>query len=101
MPWKSRWTDDWFLKRVADQRNRARIQDNQILISAYDEILSQTFSYNCLMISELPVPEKSPLTFGGKARSNVVIAIFLLTVIINAFARLMIVATTGKGSKRP
>jgi hypothetical protein len=55
MLWKSRWTDDWFLKRVADQPNRARIQDNQILISAHDEIPSQTFSYNCLMISELSV----------------------------------------------
>jgi len=29
------------------------------------------------------------------------LVLFLLTVIINAFARLMIVATTGKGSKRP
>jgi hypothetical protein len=29
----------WFLRRAADQPNRARIQDNQILISAYDEIL--------------------------------------------------------------
>ena len=58
---KSRWTGDWFLKRVADQPNGARIQDNQILISAYDEILSQTFSHNCLMISELPVrPRDSP-----------------------------------------
>ena len=55
MLWKSRWTGGWFLRRVADQPNRARIQDNQILISAYDEILSQTFSYNCLMIGELPV----------------------------------------------
>jgi hypothetical protein len=61
MLWKSRWTDDWFLKRVAAQPNRALIQDNQILISAYDEILSQTFSYNCLMIGELPVrPRVSP-----------------------------------------
>jgi hypothetical protein len=44
MLWKSRWTGDWFLRRVADQPNGARIQDNQILISACDEILSQMFS---------------------------------------------------------
>ena len=55
MLWKSRWTGGWFLRRVADQPNRARTQDNQILISAYDEILSRTFRYNCLMIGELPV----------------------------------------------
>ncbi len=55
MLWKSRWTGGWFLRRVAGQPNRARTQDNQILISAYDEILSRTFRYNCLMIGELPV----------------------------------------------
>jgi hypothetical protein len=44
MLWKSRWTGDWFLRRAADRPTRARIQDNQILISAYDEVLSQTFS---------------------------------------------------------
>ena len=38
MLWKSRWTGDWFLRRAADQPRRARTQDNQILISAYDEI---------------------------------------------------------------
>jgi len=53
--WNSRWTGAWFLRKAADPPNRARIQDNQILITAYDEVLSQTFSYNCLMSSELPV----------------------------------------------
>ena len=57
MLWKSRWTGDWFLRKAADQPNRARIQDNQILISASDELLSQTFGYYCLMTGELPVPE--------------------------------------------
>jgi hypothetical protein len=42
--------------------NRARTQDNQILISAYDEILSRMSSYNCLMIGELPV---RPRVFHG------------------------------------
>jgi hypothetical protein len=55
MLWKSRWTGDWFLRKAADQPNRARIQDNQILISAYDEILSKTFDCYCLMTGELPV----------------------------------------------
>ena len=55
MLWKSRWTGGWFLRKVADQPNRARTQDNQILISAYDEILSWASSYDCLMIGELPV----------------------------------------------
>ena len=56
MLWKNRWTGGWFLRRVADQPNRARTQDNQILISAYDEILSRSSSYSCrLMIGELPV----------------------------------------------
>jgi hypothetical protein len=57
MLWKSRWTGDWFLGKAADQPNRARIQDNRILISAYDEILSKTFDCYCLMTGELPVPE--------------------------------------------
>jgi hypothetical protein len=56
MLWKIRWTGDWFLRKAADQPNRARIQDNQILISASDEFLSQTLGYYCLMTGELPVP---------------------------------------------
>ncbi len=32
---------DWFHRRAAGQLNRARIQDNQILISPYDEILKR------------------------------------------------------------
>jgi RHS repeat-associated protein len=55
MVWKSRWTGVWFLRKVADQPNRVRMQGNQILISAYDEILNRRFSYNCLTIRELPV----------------------------------------------
>ena len=43
MLWKSRWIGDWFLRRAAGQLNRARIEDNQILISAYDEILRRGF----------------------------------------------------------
>jgi hypothetical protein len=39
MLWKSRWFGDWFLRRAADRLNRAGMQDNQSLISAYDEIL--------------------------------------------------------------
>jgi hypothetical protein len=38
----------------------ARIQDNQILISAYDEILSQAFSYSRLTIGERPPVALSP-----------------------------------------
>ena len=38
MLWKSRWIGDWFLRRAAGQLDRARMQDNQILISAYDEV---------------------------------------------------------------
>jgi hypothetical protein len=41
MLWKSRWIGDWFPRRAAGQLNRARIQDNQILISAYDDILKR------------------------------------------------------------
>ena len=41
MLWKSRWIGDWFHRRAAGQLNRARIQDNQILISPYDEILKR------------------------------------------------------------
>ena len=59
MLWKIRWTGDWFLRKAADQPNRARIQDNQILISASDELLSQTFGYYCLMTGELPAPPPS------------------------------------------
>ena len=55
MFWKSRWTGDWFLRRAADQPNRAGIQDNQILTSAFDEALSQTSSFSCSMIGECPV----------------------------------------------
>jgi hypothetical protein len=61
MLWKIRWTGDWFLRKAADQPNRARIQDNQILISASDEFLSQTLGYYCLMTGELPVPPEFPL----------------------------------------
>ena len=50
--------------------NRARIQDNQILTSAYDEILSQTFSYNCLMISKRPVREAVKKSIWLKFRVN-------------------------------
>jgi hypothetical protein len=60
MLWKIRWTGDWFLRKAADQPNRARIQDNQILISASDEFLSQTLGYYCLMTGELPVPPRVP-----------------------------------------
>ena len=35
---KSRWIGDWFLRRAAGHLNRARMQGNQILILAYDEI---------------------------------------------------------------
>jgi hypothetical protein len=32
---------DWFVRRATGQLNRARMQDKQILISAYDEILKR------------------------------------------------------------
>lgn len=38
---RNRWIGDWFLRRAAGQLNRARMQDNQISISAYDEILKR------------------------------------------------------------
>ena len=69
MLWKNRWTAGWFLRRVADQPNRPRTQDNQILISAYDEILSRTFRYNRLVIGELPVPGFSTILFSGTPRA--------------------------------
>ena len=59
MFWKSRWTGDWFLRRAADQPNRAGIQDNQILISAYDERLSQTSSYSSQSSVNFPSPSSS------------------------------------------
>ena len=60
MLWKSRWTGDWFLRKAADQPNRARIQDNQILISAYDEVLTRTCICNRLRLVNFPsVPELS------------------------------------------
>jgi hypothetical protein len=40
MLWKHRWNGDWFIKRAVDQPSLAWILDNQILISAYDEMLS-------------------------------------------------------------
>jgi hypothetical protein len=43
MPWKSRWIGDWFLRRAVGRLNRARMQDSQILTSAYDEISKQRF----------------------------------------------------------
>ena len=43
MLWKSRWIGGWFLRRAPGQLNRARMQDNQILISAYDKILKRRF----------------------------------------------------------
>jgi hypothetical protein len=48
MLWKNRWIVDWFLRRAAGQLNRARTQDNQILISDYDEILTRG------VLSQLP-----------------------------------------------
>jgi len=39
--WNSRSIGDWFLRRAADRLNHAWMQDNQILISASDEILKQ------------------------------------------------------------
>ena len=44
MLWKSRWTDDWFLRRGQTGQTAPGYQDNQISISAYDEILGQKFS---------------------------------------------------------
>jgi hypothetical protein len=41
MLWKSPWIGDWFLRRAAGLLDRTRIQGNQILISAYDEILNR------------------------------------------------------------
>ena len=72
MLWKNRWTGGWFLRRAADQPKRARTQDNQILISAYDKILSRTSSYNCLMIGELPVRPRvsSPSVPGFQAQNR-------------------------------
>jgi hypothetical protein len=55
MLWKSRWSGGWSLRRVVDQPNRARIQGNQILISAYDETLNRTCIYNRLRLVNFPV----------------------------------------------
>jgi hypothetical protein len=60
MPWKSRWTGGWTLRRVVDQPNCGRIQGNQILISAPDQILTRTCICNRLRLVNFPsVPELS------------------------------------------
>jgi hypothetical protein len=46
--------------------------DNRQLISAYDEILSRTSSYNCSMIGELPVWSGFPhAATGSYARTSI------------------------------
>jgi hypothetical protein len=56
MLWKSRWTGDWFLRRAADQPRRARTQDNQILISAYDEIQTRRLVTTASSLVNVPSP---------------------------------------------
>ena len=58
MLWKSRWSGGWSLRRVVDQPNRAQIQGNQILISAYDETSNRSCFYSRLRLVNFPsVPE--------------------------------------------
>jgi hypothetical protein len=54
MLWKSRWSGGWSLRRVVDQPNRARIQGNQILISAYDETINRSCIYSRLRLVNFP-----------------------------------------------
>jgi hypothetical protein len=62
MLWKSRWSGGWSLRRVVDQPNRARIQGNQILISAYDETINRSCIYNHLRLVNFPsVPRVTPM----------------------------------------
>ena len=56
MLWKSRWSGGCPLRRVVDRPNCARIQDNQILISAYHEILSWTYIHSRLRLVNFPSP---------------------------------------------
>ena len=64
MLWKSRWSGGWSLRRVVDQPNRAQIQGNQILISAYDETSNRSCFYSRLRLVNFPsVPELFPELF--------------------------------------
>ena len=54
MLWKSRWTGGWTLRRVVDQPSCGRIQGNQILISAHDQILTRTCICNRLRLVNFP-----------------------------------------------
>jgi hypothetical protein len=62
MLWKSRCIGERFLRRAAGQLSRARIQDNQILISAYYEILNRGVLSQLLkrLVNFLSVPGLSP-----------------------------------------
>ena len=61
--WKSRWSGICPLRRVVDQPNCARTQDNQILISAYHEILSWTYIHSRLRLVNFPSVPKFPPSF--------------------------------------
>jgi hypothetical protein len=43
MLWKNRWTAGWFVRRVAHQPNRARKQDNQILLMTRAQLRPDAF----------------------------------------------------------